>query len=419
MEYNTLFEDPMYADEATAREPPMDSPPTSNQSSPCYTSSAPDPSPPRPTTPTHSHSEAHTPDSTSTTAPRSDRKTLPCPYNCTDITGAPRMFSGKFNVKQHVTEKHTKTRHFKCRICGMARRGFNRQWCLNRHLRQIHNLIVGPGRGRGRKSRAKKAQPEDGLNVSVDAATEAPPRMEEATGPAVAAGNFEPMQLECYLCKAGSGIREEILMHLHGAHGEPPSPYCSCLNCVAQAVQPEAETRLLLREGGFDLVAFPLQRPVVADAGLMEGMEGVAIPEQINAEFEGIVVDNLFAPEIQLPPVINAHLPILDPDLPDSGSDAKDLELEHRLLDFLRGLPDLASPDPVPVPAPEPEFDGINFFDEAYHPDINEDMDDAIMSGIENINAGFTSEELGGGAGLFTLSHAAAEGSTENGLARL
>ncbi|KAK0934938.1 hypothetical protein LTR29_013507 [Friedmanniomyces endolithicus] len=403
MEYNTLFEDPMYADEATAREPTMDSPPTSNQSSPYYTSSAPEPSPPRPTTPAHSNSEANTPNSTSTSAPRTDRKTLPCPYNCTDITGAPRMFSGKFNVKQHVTEKHTKTRHFKCRICGMARRGFNRQWCLNRHLRQIHNLIVGPGRGRGRKSRAKKAQPEDGLNVSVDAATEAPPRMEEATGPAVAAGNFEPMQLECYLCKAGFGIREEILMHLHGAHGEPPSPYCSCLNCVAQAVQPEAETRLLLREGGFGLVALPMQEPVVVDGGPVEGMDGIVLLEQMAGEFEGIIVDNLFAPETQVPPAIDSQIPTtLDPDLSDNSDDADDLELTR--------------PE---APTPEAEVNGPNFFDEAYHPDTSKDLDDAIMSGIENINAGFTSEELGGGVGLFTFIHAAAEGSTENGVARL
>ncbi|KAK1057772.1 hypothetical protein LTR74_013931 [Friedmanniomyces endolithicus] len=402
----------------------MDSPPTSNQSSPYYTSSTPEPSPPQPTTPTHSHSEAHTPDSTSTTAPRTDRKTLSCPYNCTDITGATRMFSGTFNLRQHVTEKHTKTRHYKCRICGVQRRGFNRQWCLNRHLRQIHKLIVGPGRGRGRKSRAKTALPEDGLNVPADAAAEAPPRMEEATGPAVAAGNFASVQLECYVCRAGFGNREEMLTHIHGAHDQPPSPYCSCLNCVAQAVQPEAETRLLLREGGFDLVVFPLQGPVVADAGLMEGMDGIVTPDQMAGEFEGMSVDNLFAPETQPPSDVDTNIPTLNPHLSDAGDDADDIEMGRLLTLFLNhsSEPDsLASHQAqaqAQAPAPESDSGGVNFFDEAYHPNINEDLDETIMSDIENIKKGFTSEKLAG-AGLFTISHAAAEGSAENDLARL
>ncbi|KAK0356458.1 hypothetical protein LTS02_013432 [Friedmanniomyces endolithicus] len=423
MEYNALFEDPLYVEEIMTREPAMDSPPTSNQSSPYYSSSGPEPSPPQPTTPTHSHPEHHYPNSNSTNPPGIDRKTTPCPYNCTDITGAPRMFSGTFNVRQHVTEKHTKTRHYKCRICGVKCRGFNRQWCLNRHLRQIHKLIVGPGRGRGRKTRAKKALPEDGLNVPADAAAEAPPRMEEATGPAVAAGNFAFKPMECYACKAAFGNREEMLMHLHVVHDELPSPYCSCLNCVAQAAQPEAETRLLLREGGFDLVAFPLQEPVAADGGPMEGMEGMegtTTPEQLGGEIEGLGVDDSFAPVTQLPSDVDTNTPTLDPELSDTGSDAEDLEMARTLTDYLYGSPDLASHQTqAQVPATEPESDAVNFFNEAYHPNINEDLDDAIMSGIANINKGFASEEMAG-AGLFTISHAATEdGSTADGLARL
>ncbi|KAK0251809.1 hypothetical protein LTS09_013037 [Friedmanniomyces endolithicus] len=421
MEYNSLFKDPLYVEEITTRGSTMDDPATSNQSSPYYSSSAPEPSPPQPTTPTHSHSEHHTPNSNSTNPPGIDRKTIPCPYNCTDITGAPRMFSGRFNVRQHVTEKHTKTRHYKCRICGVKCRGFNRQWCLNRHLRQIHKLIVGPGRGRGRRGRAKTALLAEDREDATAPAAEAPPWMEEATGPAVVAGNFAFVQLECYACKAAFGNREEMLVHLHVAHDEPPSPYCSCLNCVAQAVQPEAETRLLLREGGFDLVAFPLQEPVVADAGLMEGMDGIVTPDQMAGEFGDMGVDDSFAPVTQLPSDVDTHTATLDPEISDTGSDAEDLEMARILIDYLYGSPDLASHQAqAQVPAPEPESDAVNFFDEAYHPNINnKDLDDAIMSGIENINKEFASEEMAG-AGLFTISHAATEGgSTADELARL
>ncbi|KAK1094064.1 hypothetical protein LTR48_001070 [Friedmanniomyces endolithicus] len=245
--------------------------------------------------------------------------------------------------------------------------------------------------------------------------------MEEATGPAVVAGNFAFVQLECYACKAAFGNREEMLVHLHVAHDEPPSPYCSCLNCVAQAVQPEAETRLLLREGGFDLVAFPLQEPVVADAGLMEGMDGIVTPDQMAGEFGDMGVDDSFAPVTQLPSDVDTHTATLDPEISDTGSDAEDLEMARILIDYLYGSPDLASHQAqAQVPAPEPESDAVNFFDEAYHPNINnKDLDDAIMSGIENINKGFASEEMAG-AGLFTISHAATEGgSTADELARL
>ncbi|KAK0774746.1 hypothetical protein LTR91_010106 [Friedmanniomyces endolithicus] len=423
MQYNALFEDLLPVEETTTRVSSLDSPPTSNQSSPYYTSSAPEPLPPQPTTPIHSHPEHHTPNSNPANPPGIDRKTIPCPYNCTDITGAPRMFSGTFNVRQHVTEKHTKTRPYRFRICGVQRRGFNRQWCLNRHLRQIHKLIVGPGRGRGRKSRAKTALPTGEGEDGAAEVAEAPPRMEEVTGPAVAAGNFAFMPMECYACKAGFGNREEMLMHLHVAHDEPPSPYCSCSNCVAQAAQPEAETRLLLREGGFDLVVFPLQGPVVADAGLMEGMDGIVTPDQMAGEFEGMGVDDSFAPETQLPSDVDTNTPTLDPDLSDTGDDADDLEMGRVLTNFLYhssetdSLASHQAQDQGQVPAPESEFDAVNFFHEAYHPNINEDLDETIMSGIENIK-GFTSEELAG-AGLFTFSDAAAEGSTEHGLARL
>ncbi|KAK0279948.1 hypothetical protein LTR35_000997 [Friedmanniomyces endolithicus] len=403
MEYNSLFKDPL------------------NQSSPYYSSSAPEPSPPQPTTPTHSHSEHHTPNSNSTNPPGIDRKTIPCPYNCTDITGAPRMFSGTFNIRQHVTEKHTRTRHYKCRICGVKCRGFNRQWCLNRHLRQIHKLIVGPGRGRGRRGRAKTALPAgNGVDATAPAA-EAPPWMEEATGPAVAAGNFAFLHLECYVCRAAFGNREEMLVHLHVVHDELPSPYCSCLACVAQAAQPEAETRLLLREGGFDLVVFPLPGPVVADGGPMEGMEGTTTPEQLGGKIEGMGVDDSCAPVTQLPSDVDTNTPTLNPELSDIGDDAEELEMARILTDYLYGSPDLASHQAqAQVPAPEPESDAVNFFDEAYHPNINnKDLDDAIMSGIENINKRFASEEMAG-AGLFTISHAATEGgSTADELARL
>lgn len=91
--------------------------------------------------------------STPTTQLRKRQKEHPCPYECTDANGKVRRFTCRHDVSQHIREKHTHSRPYKCRICGSAHRGFNRPFCLNRHLTNVHHLNIEPGRGRIKKSK--------------------------------------------------------------------------------------------------------------------------------------------------------------------------------------------------------------------------------------------------------------------------
>ncbi|KXL41650.1 MAG: hypothetical protein FE78DRAFT_518584 [Acidomyces sp. 'richmondensis'] len=83
------------------------------------------------------------------------RKKLPCPQHCRDANGEPRLFAGRHHLQQHIRERHTQERPYKCPVCGPGHRGFNRAWTLNRHLGTIHGQHVGPGKGKTTRNRVQ------------------------------------------------------------------------------------------------------------------------------------------------------------------------------------------------------------------------------------------------------------------------
>ncbi|KAK3683113.1 hypothetical protein LTR37_020551 [Vermiconidia calcicola] len=76
----------------------------------------------------------------------------PCPY-----ADCPKVFACPHNVTQHVREKHTLERPHQCTECCAS---FPRPWGRNRHMKMVHNIDVGPGRG-GLKKRKRRAEDED------------------------------------------------------------------------------------------------------------------------------------------------------------------------------------------------------------------------------------------------------------------
>ncbi|KAK3708578.1 hypothetical protein LTR37_011473 [Vermiconidia calcicola] len=81
----------------------------------------------------------------------------PCPY-----PDCPKVFACPHNVTQHVREKHTLERPHQCTECCAS---FPRPWGRNRHMKMVHNIDVGPGRG-GLKKRKRGAEDDDQVSGS-------------------------------------------------------------------------------------------------------------------------------------------------------------------------------------------------------------------------------------------------------------
>ncbi|KAK4894480.1 Transcription factor IIIA [Elasticomyces elasticus] len=158
-----------------------------------------------------------------------DRNTHPCPYE-----GCGRHLVGTFTLAQHVREKHTRTREFRCQdpSCG---KGFNRAWSSNRHMAVAHGIKAGPGRGRGRqtKNKTKTKQTRNTTNKH-DSNSNGSEIKHSETGEErpLAVSNEAYMAVCCYLCQAGFNSRGDVLEHYHQFHAAPQSVYCSCRNCT-------------------------------------------------------------------------------------------------------------------------------------------------------------------------------------------
>jgi hypothetical protein len=85
-----------------------------------------------------------TPAATTTTpAPTLPGRQLTNTFPCT-WPGCPRFFACPHNVQQHIREKHTHEKPYKCDQCFDA--AFARQYGLNRHKAQVHGVGEKPSR---------------------------------------------------------------------------------------------------------------------------------------------------------------------------------------------------------------------------------------------------------------------------------
>jgi hypothetical protein len=84
-----------------------------------------------------------TPATTTTTAPTLPGRQLTNTFPCT-WPGCPRFFACPHNVQQHIREKHTHEKPYKCDQCADV--AFARQYGLNRHRAQVHGVGEKPSR---------------------------------------------------------------------------------------------------------------------------------------------------------------------------------------------------------------------------------------------------------------------------------
>ena len=83
------------------------------------------------------------PATTTTPAPTLPGRQLANTHPCT-WPGCPRFFACPHNVQQHIREKHTHEKPYKCNECFDV--AFARQYGLNRHNAQVHGVGEKPSR---------------------------------------------------------------------------------------------------------------------------------------------------------------------------------------------------------------------------------------------------------------------------------
>jgi hypothetical protein len=251
------------------------------------------------------------PGTTTTPAPtlpgRQLAKTNPCTWpNC------PRFFACPHNVQQHIREKHTHEKPYKCEDCVDV--AFARQYGLNRHRAQVHGDEEKPSRvaaGRRTYGSAPSAEPEQTFvpfTESTQATTGADEMFAELMGllgeenarkevsggdvemsdnqfyfapdqwetPAVgmpgAQFHFDAEQPEpahnnaqhgsgellgCGECDYFAATRNDMRMHMHVAHQVPNNPLCACNICTMLQCSSEidaAHQLSMLVQGGFQKI---------------------------------------------------------------------------------------------------------------------------------------------------------------------
>ncbi|KAK5137233.1 hypothetical protein LTR08_000203 [Meristemomyces frigidus] len=245
-------------------------------------------------------------------------KIHPCPFVCLDKSGHTRMFACPHNVLQHVREKHTHERPYKCEICADSRRGFNRPFTLNRHMFMVHGIKIGPGKGNGAR-RPKQGKSVPTTPKSEDQAISAgfdfngftpgstlPARADEAND------GMSYVEIQCTICNSLFFDVDFMLMHHHTNHGESPSPFCTCTTCNPIYRGDEADAAKLaqqLKSGGFDVVdearsaaeqATTPDLGVIARKGSCYDFEALTLStpaKPANGGFEDLFADDLFSPQ--------------------------------------------------------------------------------------------------------------------------
>ncbi|TKA29283.1 hypothetical protein B0A50_03793 [Salinomyces thailandicus] len=172
----------------------------------------------------------------------------PCPYHCRDSIGRLRYFAGPHNVAQHIREKHTHERPYRCMLCGPTHKGFARPGSLNRHMGSVHGLSWRGDDGSRRVNQRRRSwtdgsavsTPLSGAENGVDGGGAVQDRSASfAAGWKAAPVGVDGLEgssagggvTRCHECNAVLESGEACLEHLHAMHGMPMTPYCGCAVC--------------------------------------------------------------------------------------------------------------------------------------------------------------------------------------------
>lgn len=240
-----------------------------------------------------------------TPAPTLPGRQLTKPHPCT-WPGCPRFFACPHNVQQHIREKHTHEKPFKCEACAAenVETAFARQYGLNRHRAQVHGAgekpsrVAARGRTYGSEPAAELTQPDfpfvvpdqgvesgdefaemmgllqeannaemdvsaggdvDISDVQFDFGAGLPePTTPTATTTSAHSNNAQDSGLFfCGDCDYAATTRKEVDMHMHPAHRVPNSCLCACSICsmLYSSSEVDAARQLsLLRHGGFQKI---------------------------------------------------------------------------------------------------------------------------------------------------------------------
>jgi hypothetical protein len=265
-----------------------------------------------------------------TPAPTLPGRQLANTHPCT-WPDCPRFFACPHNVQQHIREKHTHEKPYKCEECVDV--AFARQYGLNRHRAQVHGVGEKPSRaaadrhGYGVASAEPEqpfvpfAEPTQATTVADDGFAELLGFLaEESAGMDVSGGDVEMAddqfdfgadQLEnaafdmpgaqfyfgaeqqqqqpattaaahnnsqggglfgCGECDYFAATRNDVRMHTHVAHQVPNNPLCACDICTMLHCSSESDAARqmsLMVQGGFQNIREG------EDAASFSGEEGV------------------------------------------------------------------------------------------------------------------------------------------------
>jgi hypothetical protein len=232
-------------------------------------------------------------------------KTHPCTW-----PDCPRFFACPHNVQQHIREKHTHEKPYKCEECVDV--AFARQYGLNRHKAQVHgdgekaSRVAADRHTYGVVPSAEPEQPFVPFTEPTQATTGADAKFDESmdflteenTRNDVSGGNIEmaddQFNFDAYLSETaavempdaqfyfdaeqpetataahnnaqGGGLlgcgecdyfattRDSVRMHMHVAYQVPNNPLCACDICTMLQCSSEisaAHQKSLLLQGGF------------------------------------------------------------------------------------------------------------------------------------------------------------------------
>jgi hypothetical protein len=214
--------------------------------------------------------------------------------------GCPRFFACPHNVQQHIREKHTHEKPYKCEECVDV--AFTRQYGLNRHKAQVHGVGEKPSRVpaiRHSHGVAPSAEPEQPFvpfaeptqatagaddivaellgylaerNARIDvsggdvemaddqfdfeadqsetAAFDTPDaqshfgaEQQQPTTTTAAHNNLQGSEIfGCGECDYIGAIKNDVRMHMHVAHQVPNNPLCACDICTMLQCSSEIDT---------------------------------------------------------------------------------------------------------------------------------------------------------------------------------
>lgn len=214
----------------------------------------------------------------------------PCPW-----PGCSRSFAGPWNVQQHIREKHTFERPYKCDDCAAdgIETAFTRQYGLNRHKVQMHDYpsrssraaqVAGGAESTAQATAAWTQLPPGGANEEFGEMRNLLTRANADVGAGEYGvelpGNqfqFDAEQPDvqfqfdaeqsnsvsgaqdngaytCGDCNYSAASQVHVLYHCHAVHQAPSSRFCSCNICSAMYLtnQDEAVNHAnFLGNGGF------------------------------------------------------------------------------------------------------------------------------------------------------------------------